>query len=135
MDLVNWHMPLIMVITETRMSGAQAEEIIESLPFDGVVVVDTIGFAGGIWLLWCSDLVQVDVLASTKQEIHALIQVRSQNFNWIISAIYASPRFVERCLLWDNLKMLASLHNLPWALMGDFNEVLSEDEKLRGEYH
>ena len=28
--------------------------------------------------------------------------------------------------------MLASLHNLPWALMGDFNEVLFEDEKLGG---
>jgi len=51
MDLVNWHMPLIMVITETRMSGARANEIIESLPFDGAVMVDTIGFAGGIWLL------------------------------------------------------------------------------------
>ena len=69
-------------------------------------------------------------MASTKQEIHALIRVRSQNFNWIISAIYASPRFIERCLRWDNLKMLTSLHNLHWALMGDFNEVLSEDEKL-----
>ena len=113
MDLVNWHMPLIMVITETTMSGARADEIIESLPFDGVAVADMIGFAGGIWLLWRSDLVQVDVLASTEQEIHALIQVRSQNFSWIISTIYASPRFVKRCLLWDNLTMLASLHNLP----------------------
>ena len=51
MDLVNWHRPLIMVITETRMSGAKADKIIETLPFDGVVVADTIGFAGGIWLL------------------------------------------------------------------------------------
>ena len=76
MDLVNWNMPLIMVITETRMSGARANEIIESLPFDGAVVANT-RFAGGIWLLWCSNLVQVDVLASTEQEIHALIQVRS----------------------------------------------------------
>ena len=135
MDLVNWHMPLIMVITETRMSGARANEIIESLPFDGAVVANTIRFAGGIWLLWHSDLVQVDVMASTEQEIHALIRVRSQNFSWIISAIYASPMFFKRCLLWDNLKMLASFHNLPWALIGDFNEVLSEDEKLGGEYH
>nr|XP_023878431.1 uncharacterized protein LOC111990897 [Quercus suber] len=132
MDLVDWHRPLIMMIIETRMSGARADEIIETLPFDGVVMADTIGFAGGIWVLWHSDLVQVDVLASTEQEIHALIRVRSLNFIWILSAIYASPRFAKRCLLWDNLKMLASLHNLPWSLMGDFNEVLFEDEKLGG---
>ena len=51
LDLVEWHSPLLMVITETRMSGARAVEMIESLPFDGLVVADTIGFAGGIWLL------------------------------------------------------------------------------------
>ena len=44
-------------------------------------MADMIGFAGGIWLLWRSDLVQVDILASTEQEIHALIWVRSQNFS------------------------------------------------------
>ena len=51
LDLVEWHAPLLMVITETRMSGARAIELIESLPFDGSVVPDTIGFAGGIWML------------------------------------------------------------------------------------
>ena len=51
MYLVNWQKPLIMVITETTMNGARADEIIESFPFDGVTVADTIGFAGGIWLL------------------------------------------------------------------------------------
>ena len=80
-DLVEWHMPIIMVFMETRMSGARADEIIETLPFDGTVVADTIGFAGGIWLLWHSDLVQVDVLATTEQKIHALIRVRSQTLN------------------------------------------------------
>ena len=57
MDLVEWHLPILMVITETRLSKARANENIESLPFDGAVVIDTIGFAGGIWLLWRSDLV------------------------------------------------------------------------------
>ena len=55
----------------------------------------------------------VDVLAVTKQEIHAIILVRSQSLSWIIGVIYASPRFAERCLLWENLKLIASLHNLP----------------------
>lgn len=66
MDLVEWHTPILMVITETRLSGAKAVEIIETLPFNGFVVADTIGFAGGIWLLWRTDQVQVDVLESTE---------------------------------------------------------------------
>ena len=52
MDLVDWHSPILMVITETRMSGARVDEIIEALPFDGYAVADAIGFAGGIWMLW-----------------------------------------------------------------------------------
>ena len=73
MDLVDWHSPILLVITETRISRAKPEEIIESLHFDGVVITDTIGFASGIWMLWRPDLVQVDVLAITEKEIHALI--------------------------------------------------------------
>ena len=55
----------------------------------------------------------VEVLAAIEQEIHAIIRVRSQSLSWIISAIYASPRFAERCLLWENLKLIASLQDLP----------------------
>ena len=132
MDLVEWHSPILMVIIETRMSGARVMEMIETLPFDGAEVTDTIGFVGGIWLLWRADLVQVDVRAVTEQEIHAIIRVRSQTLSWIISAIYASPRFAKRCMLWENLKLIANLHDLPWALMGDFNKVISEGEKSGG---
>lgn len=44
-----------MVITKTSLSGDRAKRIMGSLPFDGAVCIDTIGFAGGIWLLWRSD--------------------------------------------------------------------------------
>ena len=131
-DLVEWHAPMLMVITETRLSGERAVQMIESLPFDGLMVADTIGVAGGIWLLWRIDMVHVEVLASTEQEIHAIIRVRSQSLSWIISVIYASPTFVERCMLWDNLKLIATLHDLPWALMRDFNEVIAKGEKAGG---
>ena len=103
-----------------------------NIPFDGATMANTIGFAGGIWLLWRSDLVQVDVLATIEQEIHGLIWIRSQTFNWLLSSIYASPRFVERCILWDNLKMLASLHNLLWALMGDLMKFCQKRKNLGG---
>ena len=46
--------------------------------------------------------------------------------------MYASPKYENRCLLWANLKKVSKHHDLPWILMGDFNEMVDENEKLRG---
>jgi len=113
LDLVEWHQPVILVITETRIDGSRADDIIRRLPFDGAYSTETIGYAGGIWLLWRSDFVSMDILLATKQEIHAIVQVRSSSLSWLLSSIYGSPRFRERCILWSNLKILSERHNLP----------------------
>jgi hypothetical protein len=131
-DLVSCHSPSLLIVTETRVGGDRAKKITDTLPFDGAIHADTIGYAGGLWLLWDSAVVDVSVLAATEQEIHAVVKVRSSNFSWLLSAIYASPRFLERKILWDNLSQVASLHNLPWLLAGDFNEVLSSEDKFGG---
>ena len=46
----------------------------------------------------------------------------------------ASPRLVERRILWNNLKILAYLHNLPWLMLGDSNEVLCREDKFGGNH-
>ena len=38
----------------------------------------------------------------------------------------------ERCVLWNNLKNAANLHDKPWIIIGDFNEVLVEGDKFGG---
>lgn len=35
-------------------------------------------------------------------------------------------------MLWDKLKTLSVRHNLPWVVMGDFNDVTKEEEKFGG---
>lgn len=70
-------------------------------------------------------------LSSTEQEIHAIISFTSRP-SWLLLAVYGSPRFAERRLLWDNLKSVASLHSLPWVIVGDFNEVLIGVDKFGG---
>ena len=84
----------------------------------------TIGFSGGLWLLWNSDKVEVEALANTEQEIHVEVKVRSSNSAWLFLAIYASPRSEERLLLWSNLSKVAELQNKPWIMAGDFNKPL-----------
>ena len=122
----------MMIITETRVGGDRAKEITDRLPFDGAIHADTVGYAGGLWLLWNSNLVTVSQMASTEQEIHAVVKVLSSNLSWFLSAVYASPRFLERKLLWNNLSQVANLHHLPWLLLGDFNEVLCSEDKFGG---
>lgn len=131
-DLINWHNPVVMVITKTKVSGYRDEEVIKGLPFDGFAMLETLGFAGGIWLLWKSSMVQVEVLSLTEQEIHVLLQVQSLPSSWLLSAIYDSPKFKNMCIMWENLKTISDHHDLSWILIGDFNEVLDESEKFGG---
>jgi len=48
----------------------------------------------------------------------------------LFSAVYASPRYAKRQLLWDNLSTIANLHSLSWAIASDFNEILMSDDKF-----
>ena len=35
-------------------------------------------------------------------------------------------------ILWNNLMRVAELHNMPWAIAGDFNETLINEDKFWG---
>lgn len=48
MDLVRDFDPTILIITKTRIGGSKAKKIIDRLPFNGAIHVDTVGYAGGI---------------------------------------------------------------------------------------
>ena len=65
-DLVQSYNPAILVVMETRVGGDRAREITDRLSFDGAVHTDTIGYAGGLWVLWNSDRVEVSPLATTE---------------------------------------------------------------------
>ena len=126
------HNLAIMVITKIKVGGGRAKRIITNLLFNGFITTETIGYVGGLWVLWKKDEADIDLLAATEQEIHATIKVCHSNLTWFISAIYASPCLAKRRLVWSNLLEIAKLHNHPWLMLGDFNEVLSSEEKYGG---
>ncbi|KAL7210976.1 hypothetical protein ACSBR2_013959 [Camellia fascicularis] len=132
-SLLEEHHPQLVVITETHIGGDRGMTICKSLGLPNFHISEPIGFARGIWLIWNGQEIHCDVLSVTQQEIHTCIQVLSSPTSWLFSAIYASPCFNTRKILWENLKIFADVHNLPWLLMGDFNEVLTSTEKFGGQ--
>ena len=128
------HNPVIMVITETRVGGDRAAKIIADLPFDGFITTETIGYAGGLWILWIKEEADIDLLVATEQEIHANVKVCCSNLTWFITAIYASPHLAERRLVWSHLSKIAKPHNHPQLMLDDFNEILSSEDKYGGNH-
>ena len=95
---IHSHSLAIMIIMETKVCGDRARWIVDRLPMDGAIIANSIGLLDGLWLLWDSNQVEVIELSSTEQEIHATVSFSSKP-PWLLSAIYGSPRFAERCLL------------------------------------
>lgn len=129
-ELMRSHQPIIVVLVKTKISGQRAVDVSTALGFDRVVRSEAEGFSGRIWLLWDSGSVTLNILTVNNQAIHASVQVNSPHPNWLFSAIYASPNFALRLNLWDHLASFASTHTLPWLVVGDFNDILSSNEKF-----
>ncbi|GKV07994.1 hypothetical protein SLEP1_g19687 [Rubroshorea leprosula] len=99
-------------------------------------IVEADGSIDGIWLIWDNTWFNVDIFNKGPQVIHALVKVnhhpKCTDFNWFIYAVYNRPQFNTRCLLWENLTQFSQIVNEPWLAIGDFNDIISQSEKFRG---
>lgn len=98
---------------------------------DGFLATEATGFAGGIWLLWDMTKIQVDPFVLNDQMIMAAISCQGRN-PFLLSIIYASPNPSFRLQLWEYIKTLGTLIDVPWLLLGDFNQVVAACDKRGG---
>lgn len=130
-DLVALQKPDCLIIVEPRISGAKADARIQQLRFDHSTKVDARGFSGGIWVLWNNSLGRVEVVGKFSQAITLLISGRTPQ-PWLLTAVYAHPTPTIRDELWNFLGNCSCFDESPWALIGDFNQILSSDESFGG---
>ncbi|XVE93925.1 hypothetical protein REPUB_Repub01dG0236100 [Reevesia pubescens] len=121
----------LLIIVEPRISGETADKVIKQLGFDGFAKVDAVGFSGGIWVLWKNSIGTVQVIAKESQILTVIIN-GAMGKKWGLSAIYASPTPLNRTLLWSYLKTFDAFDNMPWVLIGDFNQICTDSEKRGG---
>lgn len=49
---------------------------------------------------------------------------------WRLTCVYGEAQAQDRYKTWDTLKGMASVSPLPWMCIGDFNEVLRQEEHV-----
>lgn len=122
--------PDVLFIVEPRVSGRRADRICRRFRAFSSERIEAEGFAGGIWMLWRSDRIQVVILDRNPQAMHC--QVRQGLLCWTLTAIYARPLPTRRKELWRYLRDKAEAISEPWVVLGDFNDILDPSEKQGG---
>ena len=122
--------PSVVFLAETLTDDARLEIVQRSIEFDHRWVVPREGRGGGLVLFWKSSI-NLNVVDSSKYYIHAVINKDSEN-EWRLTGFYGEPETARRIEAWDQLRYLNSHSNTPWLCVGDFNEIIRQDEKVGG---
>ncbi|KAL1220562.1 hypothetical protein V5N11_003271 [Cardamine amara subsp. amara] len=114
---------------ETKQKLDYIESLKNSLGYNELVTVEPVGLSGGLVVMWKSSY-KVEVLFSDKRIIDLKIQVGSMVF--FLSCIYGDPVPAMRNLVWEHITSIGMEQDDAWVLVGDFNELLCNEEKLGG---
>jgi exonuclease III len=87
------------------------------------------GFSGGLALFW-HESICVEVQAMNNRYIDAYVRESPSAPQWRLTCVYGEPRVEDRHLMWDALRNLKNVSNLPWLVFGDFNEALWHEEHM-----
>ncbi|KAI0522317.1 hypothetical protein KFK09_004689 [Dendrobium nobile] len=88
------------------------------------------GLSGGILFRWRKDVAIFNVKEVSSQVVVGNLEVLNRKC-WLVSTVYGSRNSVDRKLLWEKLENL-NTGNLPAVIGGDFNCILSQEEKRGG---
>ena len=123
--------PKIVFLLETKIKKKAMEKVMEKINFVNGVIVPKKGREGGLAMLWKRE-VDLEIMGYSRSFIDAIITEQGSGFRWRITSFYRNPEAHRRKESWEELAASNRKFQLPWLCYGDFNEIFSEEEKMRG---
>ncbi|XP_074314190.1 uncharacterized protein LOC141649397 [Silene latifolia] len=118
-------------LLETKINGVNVGNIAHNMLEGWSVTTNCSLHKGGrAWLLWRPNIFDVHIIQCDPQFIHSKIVIKTTKKGFLLTIVYAFNEGSERLDLWDNLRSIVGQCVVPWALAGDFNTVISLDERL-----
>jgi exonuclease III len=120
--------PDILFLMETKCRKERMEGIRVKLNFQGLFVVEPVGLSGGLALLW-KDRQLLKIQNYSQRHINAIVKPNAVGEPWKLTCFYGHPVTGRRHESWALLKHLKQFQPIPWVCIGDFNEILVQEEK------
>jgi hypothetical protein len=95
----------------------------------GFAGIDSEGLSGGLALFWDEKL-EVDVQEVTKRYIDIHVRLSPTEPMWRLTCVYGEPRVEDRHEMWSSMQQLKTRSDLPWCMVGDFNEAMWSFEHM-----
>ena len=127
--LVREKVPNILFLMEKKQTVDKMKKIQADLHYDSMLVIPCVRKAGGLAMLWKDD-VDLHVQTYSLNHIDARIMTDPSS-PWRLTGFYGRPEDHRKHESWEYLRHLHSRDSLPWICLGDYNEILSSDEKQR----
>lgn len=99
------------------------------LGYNQLLTVEPIVLSGDLALMW-KDSFHVEVISSDKRLID--LKVKCGSYAFYFTCVYGDPVVGKRQEVWDRLVSIGLNRDEAWVLGGDFNELLSNEEKSGG---
>ena len=130
-ELVQVHSPSLIFLSETKKKKTFINSVKQWVRFDELFVVDPMGLAGGLAVIWKRDI-QVKSILFTSFTIELLIGDQGGSKDWWCVCAYTSSDDKIREQQWRVLERRTQIWGDCWALMGDLNDIKSNGEKWGG---
>jgi len=99
--------------------------------FEHFDYVEPINHSRGLAVLWNNDLIYASAIRKEKRAIHMLVHDTQK----LISGVYAPAQLTDKDEFWSTLMQMNNVVDLPWCIIGDFNELANPSEKKGGKRH
>lgn len=100
------------------------------IKFERLLTVEPQGKSGGLALMW-RNTKDVTLMSMSRNHIDVSVKTVGKDL-WRITGVYGEPVRAQRRKTWELLRHLAGDANFPWYLIGDFNNVTSQQDKRGG---
>ncbi|WZZ00931.1 hypothetical protein YC2023_073259 [Brassica napus] len=124
------YLPDIICLSETKQPDDYVRDVGAQLGSVFSVLVPPVGIGGGL-VIFFKHHVQLSVISSSANLIDCKVSCNENQF--YLSFVYGHPNQAFRHYTWEQLMRIGiNRKREPWFALGDFNEIVSNQEKIGG---